>query len=59
MDDLNNVIEARINVFIYGMEAKFNGLEEKFKGNMEYLKKDMEGSKEGGTKLLQEWLPNG
>ena len=51
MDDLKNVIEAKINSFICAMEAYLK----KF---IKYLKKYMEGSKEGGTKMLQERLPN-
>eukprot|EP00253_Pinus_taeda_P002118 PITA_02118 len=49
-DDLKNMIEDMIN--------KINGIEEKLNGNMEDLKKYMEGLKEGGTKSLQERLPN-
>jgi len=54
MDDLKNVIEAKINSFIYAMEANIVGIEEKLKGNMEDLKKDKEGLEEGWTKLLHE-----
>jgi len=59
MDDLNNAIEAKINSFIYSMEADIDGMEPYWKKDMEYLKKGMEGLKEGGTKLLQERPPNG
>jgi len=52
MDDLENVIEAKINSFIYAMEVDIDGIEE-------YWKKYMEGLKEGGTTLLQERPPNG
>jgi len=41
------------------MEDNIYGIEAYLKRDMEYLKKDMEGLKEGGTKLLQERLPNG
>jgi len=51
MDDLKNVIEAKINSFICAMEPYLN----KF---IKYLRKYMEGSKEGGTKKLQEMPPN-
>jgi len=57
-DDLKNLIEAKINGFIYGMKANIDGIEEELKGNKEDLKKDMKGLKEGWTKLLQERLPN-
>ena len=58
MDDLKNVIEAKINIFICAMEANINGREEYLKKGMEYLKKYMEVLKEGGTKMLQERPPN-
>lgn len=59
MDELKNVIEAKINSFIYAMEANNDGMETILKKGMEYLKKYMEGLKEGRTKLLQERTPNG
>jgi len=58
MDNLKNVIEAKINSSIYSMKANINCREADLKKGMEYLKKDMEGLKEGGTKLLQERSPN-
>ena len=54
MDGLKNGMEAKM----YGLKNFINGIEEKLNGNVEYLKKDMEGLKEGGTKSLQERLPN-
>ena len=58
MDDLKNVIKAKINSFTCAMEANIDGREEDLKKDMEALKKDMEGLKEGGTKLLQEKVPD-
>jgi len=59
MNDLKNVIEAKINSFIYAMEANIDDMEACLKKGMEDLKKGMEGLKEGGTKMLQERPPNG
>jgi len=58
-DNLKNVVEAKINAFIYEFEANIDGIEAELKGNMEYLKKDIKGLKEVWTKFLQERIPNG
>jgi len=51
MDGLKNVIEAKINSFIYSVEADFNDMKAYWKKGMEDLKKDMEGLKKGGVDL--------
>ena len=43
MDDLKNVIEAKINSFVCAMEANSDGRESNLNTFMEDLKKDMEG----------------
>ena len=56
---VNDILEKKkIISFIYAMEADIDGMEAYWKKGMEDLKKDMEGLKEGGTKLLQERLPD-
>ena len=41
MDDLKNVINAKINSFIYAMEVYIDGMKEYWKKGMEYMKKDV------------------